>query len=204
MKMYIIRHGQTTWNARKCLQGRSDVDLNENGIYLAELTGKALRDVTFDMAFTSPLIRAKHTAQCILAGREVPIIEDERLIEISFGIYEGCCYAEENRQVPQQWIENFFHAPQDYVAAPGGESLDDVEKRTRDFMEDICSRKELQDKTILVSTHGCALRGLLNSIRESNREDYWHGGVSKNCAVSIVTCNRGEKPVLVEENHIYY
>lgn len=204
MKMYIIRHGQTPWNARKCLQGRSDVDLNENGIYLAELTGKALRDVTFDMAFTSPLIRAKHTAQCILAGREVPIIEDERLIEISFGIYEGCCYAEENRQVPQQWIENFFHAPQDYVAAPGGESLDDVEKRTRDFMEDICSRKELQDKKILVSTHGCALRGLLNSIRESNREDYWHGGVSKNCAVSIVTCNRGEKPVLVEENHIYY
>lgn len=204
MKMYIIRHGQTPWNARKCLQGRSDVDLNENGIYLAELTGKALRDVPFAMAFTSPLIRAKHTAQCILAGREVPIIEDERLIEISFGIYEGCCYAEENRQVPQQWIENFFHAPQDYVAAPGGESLDDVEKRTRDFMEDICSRKELQDKTILVSTHGCALRGLLNSIRESNREDYWHGGVSKNCAVSIVTCNRGEKPVLVEENHIYY
>ena len=129
---------------------------------------------------------------------------DHSLIEISFGIYEGCCYAEENRQVPQQWIENFFHAPQDYVAAPGGESLDDVEKRTRDFMEDICSRKELQDKTILVSTHGCALRGLLNSIRESNREDYWHGGVSKNCAVSIVTCNRGEKPVLVEENHIYY
>ena len=204
MKMYIIRHGQTPWNARKCLQGRSDVDLNENGIYLAELTGKALRDVTFDMAFTSPLIRAKHTAQCILAGRKVPIIEDERLIEISFGIYEGCCYAEENRQVPQQWIENFFHAPQGYVAAPGGESLDDVEKRTRNFMEDICSRKELQDKTILVSTHGCALRGLLNSIRESNREDYWHGGVSKNCAVSIVTCNRGEKPVLVEENHIYY
>ena len=204
MKMYLIRHGQTPWNARKCLQGRSDVDLNENGIYLAELTGKALRDVTFDMAFTSPLIRAKHTAQCILAGRKVPIIEDERLIEISFGIYEGCCYAEENRQVPQQWIENFFHAPQDYVAAPGGESLDDVEKRTRNFMEDICSRKELQDKTILVSTHGCALRGLLNSIRESNREDYWHGGVSKNCAVSIVTCNRGEKPVLVEENHIYY
>ena len=204
MKMYIIRHGQPPWNARKCLQGRSDDDLNENGIYLAELTGKALRDVTFDMAFTSPLIRAKHTAQCILAGRKVPIIEDERLIEISFGIYEGCCYAEENRQVPQQWIENFFHAPQDYVAAPGGESLDDVEKRTRNFMEDICSRKELQDKTILVSTHGCALRGLLNSIRESNREDYWHGGVSKNCAVSIVTCNRGEKPVLVEENHIYY
>ena len=164
MKMYIIRHGQTPWNARKCLQGRSDVDLNENGIHLAELTGKALRDVPFAMAFTSPLIRAKHTAQCVLAGREVPIIEDERLIEISFGIYEGCCYTEENRQVPQQWIENFFHAPQDYVAAPGGESLDDVEKRTRDFMEDICSRKELQDKTILISTHGCALRGLLNSI----------------------------------------
>ena len=64
-----------------------------------------------------------------------------------------------NRQVPQQWIEKLLPCPRRIMwQHRAGESLDDVEKRTRDFMEDICSRKELQDKTILVSTHGCALR----------------------------------------------
>ena len=204
MRMYIIRHGQTPWNAKKRLQGRSDIDLNENGVRLARLTVEALRDIPFDMAFTSPLIRARHTAECLLAGRHVPIIPDERLIEISFGVYEGKCFAGPEKNVPEEWFSSFFDAPENFKAAPGGESLDDVEKRTADFMRDICSRREFMDKTILVSTHGCALRGLLNSLRESSRKDYWHGGVSKNCAVSVVDCEKVGSPVLVEENHIYY
>lgn len=204
MRMYIIRHGQTPWNAKNRLQGRSDIDLNENGVHLAKLTGEALRGVPFDLAFTSPLIRARHTAEYLLAGRAVPILPDERLIEISFGEYEGRCFAGPDKNVPAEWFSSFFDAPENYKAAPGGESLDDVERRTADFMFDICGRSKLVDKTILVSTHGCALRGLLNSLRENPREDYWHGGVSKNCAVSIVECEKGGKPVLVEENHIYY
>lgn len=204
MRMYIIRHGQTPWNAKKRLQGRSDIDLNENGVHLAKLTGEALCSVPFDLAFTSPLIRARHTAEYLLARRAVPILPDERLIEISFGEYEGKCFAGPDKNVPAEWFSSFFDAPENYKAAPGGESLDDVERRTADFMLDICGRSELMDKTILVSTHGCALRGLLNSLRKSPREDYWHGGVSKNCAVSIVECEKGGKPVLVEENHIYY
>lgn len=204
MRLFIIRHGQTPWNAKKRLQGRSDIDLNENGMRLAKLTGEALRDVPFAAAFTSPLIRARHTAEYVLAGRDIPIIEDERLLEISFGKYEGCCYIGAEKNVPESWFYSFFNEPQNYAAPPGGESLDDVERRTADFMHDICSRAEFADKTILVSTHGCALRGLLNSLRESPREDYWHGGVSKNCAVSIVECERDGIPVLIEENHIYY
>lgn len=203
MKLYIIRHGQTPWNVQKRLQGRSDVDLNEHGIRLAKITGEALRQVPFAAAFTSPLSRARHTAECVLEGRNVPIIEDERLIEISFGEYEGKCFKGDGAEIPNPDFQNFFDAPQDYIPAPGGESLDEVEKRTADFMKDICSRFELSDKTVLISTHGCALRGLLNSLKETPREDYWNGGVSKNCAVSIVECKEGI-PVLLEENKVYY
>lgn len=203
MKLYIIRHGQTPWNAKKRLQGRSDIDLNENGVRLALLTGEALREVPFYAAFTSPLIRAKHTAECVLAGRDVPVFEDKRLIEISFGEYEGKCYKGPESEIKGTGFLNFFDAPQYYIPPAGGESLDEVEERTADFMRDICSREELAGKNVLVSTHGCALRGLLNSLKETPREQYWNGGVSKNCAVSIISCSGG-KPVLLEENKIYY
>ena len=68
MKLYIIRHGQTDWNRARRLQGRTDIPLNEWGRRVAELTREGLKDVTFDVAFTSPLIRAKETAELILRG----------------------------------------------------------------------------------------------------------------------------------------
>ena len=78
MKLYIIRHGETSWNVQRRLQGASDTDLNENGITLAKRTGEALKEIPFDLCFTSPLKRAKMTAELILAGRNIPIYDDER------------------------------------------------------------------------------------------------------------------------------
>ena len=57
-------------------------------------------------------------------------------------------------------------------------------------------------KTVLVSTHGCAMRGLLNSLRIAPREDYWNGGVPKNCSVAIVESTDGSRRLL-EENKVY-
>lgn len=86
MKLYVIRHGETTWNVERKLQGASDTELNENGIALAIKTGKAMKEIPFDLCFTSPLKRARHTAQLVLGDRkEVPVIEDVRLREISLG-----------------------------------------------------------------------------------------------------------------------
>ena len=51
---------------------------------------------------------------------------DARLIEISFGVYEGKCFAGPEKNVPEEWFSSFFDAPENFKAAPGGESLDDV------------------------------------------------------------------------------
>ena len=96
MKLYLVRHGQTPWNKVHRNQGRSDIPLNEYGRELAAVTGKGLEDVPFDLCFTSPLKRAKETAMLILEGRNIPIVEDERLIEISFGDYEGTSWLEDS------------------------------------------------------------------------------------------------------------
>lgn len=49
MKIYLIRHGETSWNTLGRLQGRTDIELNENGIRLAKITGEKLKDVHFDL-----------------------------------------------------------------------------------------------------------------------------------------------------------
>ena len=86
MKLYIIRHGETVWNTEGRLQGKEDIELNENGIRLAKVTAEAMRDIPFDLAITSPLKRARQTAELIVGDRKIPVIEDERIEEITFGV----------------------------------------------------------------------------------------------------------------------
>ena len=76
MKIYFVRHGETDWNKDRKIQGQVNIALNEFGRHLARETAKGLKDIPFDVCFTSPLDRAKETAKIILEGREVPIIED--------------------------------------------------------------------------------------------------------------------------------
>ena len=71
MKLYVVRHGETVWNELHKVQGEADIPLAENGILLAEKTGEALKNVPFDLCFTSPLVRARKTAELILAKHPV-------------------------------------------------------------------------------------------------------------------------------------
>ena len=87
MKLYLIRHGETDWNKERKLQGKSDIELNTFGRTLARKTAKHLRDLSFDLAITSPLKRAKETAEILLEGREIPLLEDERLAEMGFWMF---------------------------------------------------------------------------------------------------------------------
>lgn len=69
MDIYLIRHGETDWNRMKKLQGTTDIPLNAYGIELAEKTAEGLKDVPFDRIYTSPLIRARKTAEIIRGDR---------------------------------------------------------------------------------------------------------------------------------------
>ena len=90
---------------------------------MARETKAGLKDVKFDLAFTSPLQRAKKTAEILLEGEDVKLIEENRIIEIGFGSYEGLCYAEENYNIPDPDFMNFFEKPEAYHPASDGETL---------------------------------------------------------------------------------
>ena len=88
MKVYIVRHGQTDWNVQHKAQGRSDIPLNETGRRQAEELRDKIKDIKFDAVYASPLKRARETAEIATDG-EYKIVFDDRLMERSFGDFEG-------------------------------------------------------------------------------------------------------------------
>lgn len=193
MRLYIIRHGQTDWNRARKLQGRTDIPLNERGRCVAELTREGLKDVAFDIAFTSPLVRAKETAELVLKGRNIPIIEDARIIEVNFGAYEG-----EDFRLDNENLQNFFKRPELYYPVDGSESMESIIQRTEEFLSELYKNSEYQESTILISTHGAALCGLLCNIKKWEKADFWKGGLHKNCGFSIVEVSDGVPKILKE------
>ena len=94
MNIFFMRHGETSWNTVKRLQGTTDIPLNQNGIELAKKTavGMYQQGITFQRIYSSPLIRAKQTAEQMNAFSNIEIIEDSRISEFCFGKGEGVLF----------------------------------------------------------------------------------------------------------------
>ena len=203
MKLYLIRHGETDWNIVKRLQGATDIPLNENGEALARETAEGLKEIPFDMVFTSPLKRAYRTAEIVKGNREIPLIIEERIREICFGDYEGLVSKSEGYSIPDPDFKFFFTKTDCYKTPPNGEPIESLLERTNEFLEELKKRKDLKDKTILVSTHGAAVRALLSNIEHCDIAHFWGKGVHKNCGVSCVELVDDEYQILWE-NKIFY
>ena len=92
----------------------------------------------------------------VLGDREVPIVPDKRIQEMSFGEFEGLCCREEGWNIPDPGFRNFFNAPEVYQPPKGGESFEEVRARLNNFLEELYQKEDLQDKNVLLSTHGVA------------------------------------------------
>lgn len=141
MKLYLVRHGETAWNKLKKVQGHSDISLNEYGRYLARETAKGLKNVIFDAAYTSPLMRAKETAELILAGRKVPIYEDIRIQEMGFGVSEGMCCRGENRDPGSDEFNKLFTDTKHYKVPEGENPSDSWKIEYRPFFRNCSPEK---------------------------------------------------------------
>lgn len=201
MKLYIIRHGETEWNKKVLLQGMADIPLNEEGRRLARITGEKLYEVPFFKAFSSPLSRAMETAYLVLGKRDIPIVSDKRITEMSFGKWEGKCYAPGSKDIPAEMLDNFFHHTDAYQVPEGGESYDQVIERTHDLYQELINEPAYQDKNILISSHGASSRAFLQSIFQDG--NFWQTGVPKNCAVTIVEIINKEV-IHVELDRLFY
>ena len=199
LELYVIRHGTTEWNKTRRIQGSSDVPLDDEGRQIARETAEGLKDTHFDICYSSPLSRARETAEIVLAGRDVEIIDDKRLMEMNFGDLEGTMSFETDENGETRRTISFKVG--DDRAYPNGESMVDLEERTKEFFNEIVGNPENDGKRILISTHGAAGRAMMLNVW--GRESFWHGIIPLNCAVCIVRTQDG-KVVDYEQDRIYY
>ena len=227
MNIYIIRHGQTHANVERRVQGWLDVPLNENGFDLALKTGRAIKDIKFDAVFSSPLIRAYQTAECILKENANPvpkIVTDGRIKEMYFGDWEG-----QLKNVGSVADGTFLLDPSKTPVMPNGESFVNLFARTQAFLNGlIASTASANDlgtfdntfdnglsnfdnapssslanyENVLVSTHGCALRAMLNMLYE-NKDNFWQNAIPPNCSISLVKADNGIAS-LVYSDKVFY
>lgn len=176
--LYIMRHGETDWNVRRKLQGHTNVPLNDNGRKMAQKAAEEYKDVHFDVCYCSPLIRAKETAEIFLKGRDIPIITDDRLQEMSFGEFEGLAYSFE---IPNCPINTLFLDPEKYTDPPGGaESFESLYARTGEFLHEVALPLVDEGKDVLIVGHGAMNSSIICQIRNTPKKDFWKAGID-NC-----------------------
>jgi broad specificity phosphatase PhoE len=144
----LLRHGQTDWNINFLLQGVTDIPMNQTGIEQVKLAAQAIRAEDWDVVLTSPLSRARQTAE-IIANQHgyTEIIEQELLIERSFGEAEGLSH--------EQWRAKYSNLD----VIPGGESRTQLAERSKLLLETIS--QELAGKRVLAISHGALIRALI-------------------------------------------
>lgn len=201
MNLYIMRHGETHWNKRKLVQGSSDIDLTESGKAAARLTAEGLWNdgVRFQRIYTSPYIRASHTAEIINERQKADIISDARLKEMGFGFYEGKSI--DTMFENDENLRNCFSVPSLYVPDPTAESFQSVMDRTGNFMESELKPLEPSMDDVLIVCHGAVIRTFLVMIKNLQIDDFWtiH---QPNCSVNLVSLVDGQF-LSVKENILY-
>jgi uncharacterized phosphatase len=144
----LLRHGQTDWNINFLLQGVTDIPMNQTGIEQVRLAASAIRRQDWDIVLTSPLGRARQTAEILL--EEVgfdSMVEEQLLIERSFGEAEGLSH--------EQWREKYSNLDE----IPGGESRTELAARSQLLLDSVARR--FAGKRVLAVSHGALIRTLI-------------------------------------------
>ena len=202
MEIYIIRHGQTIWNASNLLQGSADIELNERGRALAGETGQNLEGIAFDKIYSSPLIRAYETACLIRGHRNIPIIRDERLKELNFGVNEGKNFKELLADTSDPF-HYFFERPELYRAPEHGETFEHICERGAEFMKEIIEPQKSELERIMIVAHGAMNKAIMCHVKQHGIDQYWSGGLQRNCGVMIVKLDENGYQVLDESKTFY-
>lgn len=202
MEIYIVRHGETVWNEKKLLQGRTDIELNEHGRELARITGEALRDVHFDRVFSSPLVRAYETARLIAGTRDIEVEKCDLIKEMCFGDWEGQNMSALLKDGGQDF-RYFFKQPHLYHPTANGESFEDVCTRAGRFMTEYIEPLENTCERVMIVAHGAINKAMMMHVKKHPLANFWDGGLQKNCNVIILDYSDG-KYTIIDETKIFY
>lgn len=152
---YLVRHGETTWNAERRMQGQYESELNNLGRSQAARSGETLARLGVDHVFASPLLRVRQTLAEMAPNIPLAPVFDDRLKEWSSGDWSGFLYADIATRWPAEfaaWEKDRYH-----VRAPGGENFVDLDARAGSFLAAIADDPH---ERIAIVAHGFINRAL--------------------------------------------
>ncbi len=172
-EILIVRHGETTWNSQRRLQGHSDIALSSVGLRQAHAVALALKSESVDAIISSDLLRAQQTALIIAQPINLKLVLDRQLRERCYGVFEGLTYAEIEQRYPAEYRAWQTRAadtvmPSDVRVA---ESFGDFFRRSMDAIT--YWAKLYEGKKIVLVAHGgvleCAYRAALSMSLDTPR-----------------------------------
>lgn len=157
MKFYFVRHGKTDWNDLKKIQGMSNPALNESGRKQAHGIGGMLleKGTVITAVYTSPLLRARESAEIIAGMLSLPVKCTEALREIDMGVWEGMTLPEVQKTYPagfRYWLES-----RRYSSPFGGESYQDLLMRALAAVREIAAK---ETGNVLIVAHSAVIMAL--------------------------------------------
>lgn len=146
--IYLVRHGETDWNKDGRFRGREDLVLNERGLKQAEALASFFEPRKISAVYSSPLLRARQTAEAI-AGRKGLLVQiEEGFIDVNYGEWQGLKLEEIEENFPsvyRQWLKNPVE-----VTFPGGDSVRSVTERTAETLLNLAN-EHLRDEIVIVA-----------------------------------------------------
>ncbi len=169
-KLALVRHGQSLWNLENRFTGWVDVPLTDQGRAEARRAGEHLRDIRFDVAYTSVLSRAQETLEIILQviGQRPPVIRDQALNERHYGDLQGLNKQRTAERFGADQVKLWRRSYD--VAPPGGEALKNTAERTLPFFERAILGDVQQGKNVLVVAHGNSNRSIVMKLDGLTKE----------------------------------
>lgn len=198
VRIIFIRHAESLWNPIGRYQGRLDPELSEKGHKQAQLIAQAIKKYNPTTLYSSPLKRTYQTADYISKELNLPIRKNEDIIEIDHGDWSGLLVEEVKEKYPdmfRQWL----YEPH-LVKFPNGESLEDVFKRVKKFLNYVKEKHE--NETIIVVSHTVPIRALLTAGLNLDMDKFWIFGCD-NASYSILDYDE-VRPILYKLNNTYY
>lgn len=168
-RLLIIRHGETEWNREERFRGRADLGLTPRGLAQAEALAQRLSSWEISAVYSSPLRRARQTAEAIARakGLEVRILED--LIDIDYGEWQGLSLDEAASRDGQ--LFHLWRSAPHRVRFPGGESLQEVRTRAARVLSYI--REQHPDEMVAAVSHVVMCRILILTLLEWDNSHFW-------------------------------
>ncbi len=153
--IFLVRHGETDWNRSGQIMGEQPVPLNQQGLAQAHRLADLLKGRPIRAIYSSPVARARQTADILASTVEAPVTLNQGLTEIGVGQWEGLYW----NDVAEEIIRHDFYRKPDQARPPGGETLREVQARAVSVVERACALPS--EGPLLFVSHADVLRTIL-------------------------------------------